>query len=125
MALHHKKTKFIIFNSNEQVLSNANVEIFINSNIDEENFENLKIAIERITINSDVPAIKFLGVFLYPKLNFKYNVLHITSKISQSLYIIQAAKHFLSNKALKSLFYAIIHSHLIYCIFGVRHLLVL
>jgi hypothetical protein len=65
-------------------------------------------------VNSEEPAIKFLGVFLDPKLNFKHHVAKIVSKISRSLYVIQMAKNLLSVKALKSLYYALVHSHLIY-----------
>jgi hypothetical protein len=114
MSLHPSKTKFIVFNANEQVLLNSNAEIFIDSNNENENFGNLKTSIERISLNSSLPAIKFLGVYLDPKLNFKFHLTQIAKKISKSLYIIQSTKNLLSEKSLKSLYYALVHSHLIY-----------
>jgi hypothetical protein len=72
--------------------------------------------IERIGLNSKEPAIKFLGVYLDPKLNFKFHVQKIVNKIPRSLYMIQMSKNFLSCNALLSLYYALAHSHLIYAI---------
>jgi hypothetical protein len=91
-----------------------NIEIFIDNNNENENFIHLKSPIERISVNSAVPAIKFLGVYLDPKLSFKFHLAQISKKISKSLYIIQSTKNLLSEKSLKSLYYALIHSHLIY-----------
>jgi hypothetical protein len=48
MALHPKKTKYIIFNANEQSLSELDLSIFINSNSEDEDLDNLKVKIERI-----------------------------------------------------------------------------
>jgi Reverse transcriptase (RNA-dependent DNA polymerase) len=116
MALHPGKTKFIIFNANEQLLANQDVNIVINNNNFGENEPNLKFNIERICNLSEVPAIKFLGVSLDPKLNFKLHISNIANKISRSLYVIQSAKHVLTPKALKCLYYSLVHSHLVYAI---------
>jgi hypothetical protein len=116
MALHPGKTKFLVFNSNEQMFENANFNIVINNNNPQEDDPGLKVNIDRISSQSDVPAIKFLGVYLDPKLNFKYHVSQIANKISRSLYVIQAAKNLLTKKALKTLYYSLIHSHLVYAI---------
>lgn len=40
----------------------------------------------------------------------------IRAKLSKALYILRSAKHLLSTKALKSVYYAIFHSNLIYCL---------
>jgi hypothetical protein len=116
MALHPQKTKFLVFNASEQMLLDQNFRIFIDNNNENENFEHLKLSIERITSNSDPPAIKFLGVYLDPKLNFKFHLSQIANKISRALYVIQTAKNILTDLALKSLYYAMLHtgSHLIY-----------
>jgi hypothetical protein len=116
MALHPGKTKFLVFNASELTLENYNFNVVINNNNLYEDDPNLKIKIERISNHSDVPAIKFLGVYLDPKLNFKYNISKIASKISRSLYVIQAAKNFLTQKALKTLYFSLIHSHLVYAV---------
>jgi hypothetical protein len=62
------------------------------------------------------PVIKFLGVFFDPTFSFKNHISTISSKISKSLFVLRSAKNILSQKALKSLYYYLIHSNLIYCI---------
>ena len=68
----------------------------------------------RVTNESDVPAIKFLGIFIDPQLNFKFHINSIVSKTSKSLFFFRAAKHVLSQKALRAVYFAIIHAHFIY-----------
>jgi hypothetical protein len=43
------------------------------------------------------------------------NTKHLCSKLSKSLYCINRAKNFLTKKALKTLYFSLIHSHLSYC----------
>jgi hypothetical protein len=61
------------------------------------------------------PIVKFLGVLFYPTLNFKAHISSISSKISISLVVMRRAKNFLAPVALQSLYYSLVHSHLIYC----------
>ena len=110
MALHPSKTKFILFNCDER----EGVQLFINNNNAFENDPNLKTEIEQIDNSSKIPAIKFLGVFIDPNLTFQYHIKQISNKVARSLYAIRTEKNFLSQNALKSLYYALIHSHLIY-----------
>ena len=74
----------------------------------------LALHLSQVTVNSDVPAIKFLGIFIDPLLNFKYHSEKVLSKISKSMYFLRAVKHILSRAALKSVYYATVHSHFIY-----------
>ena len=69
---------------------------------------------DRVDVNSLTPAIRFLGVFFDPNLNFKYHVDLIISKVSRALNILRTVKNVLTEKALKSLYYSLIHCHLIY-----------
>jgi hypothetical protein len=71
---------------------------------------------ERVSADSDIPAMKFLGVYFDPSLNFKFHVEKLISKISKSLYTLRSVKNFLTPKALKSLYYSLIHCHLIYAL---------
>jgi hypothetical protein len=73
-----------------------------------------KIPLERIDKNSDVPAIKFLGIYIDPSLNFQFHIKHICSKLSKSMFAIRSVKHILPAEALKTLYYSLIHCHLIY-----------
>ena len=69
---------------------------------------------DRVDVNYLTPAIRFLGVFFDLNLNFKYHVDLIISKVSRALNILRTVKNVLTEKALKSLYYSLIHCHLIY-----------
>ncbi len=69
---------------------------------------------ERVDLNSKIPAMRFLGVFFDPYLNFKYHVQQIMSKVSIALYILRTVKNVLTPIALKSLYCTLFHCHLIY-----------
>jgi hypothetical protein len=113
MCLHPQKTKLIVF-TNSPAVFNYDFNIVINCNNANENNPDLIFPIERITVNSNTPAIKFLGIFLDPLLSFKFHINTISGKISKALYFIRSAKSLLSPIALKSLYYALVHCHLIY-----------
>ena len=108
MALHPNKTKFMIFNP---LNGDQNVKIFINNNNSGE-VESLDLCseIERVTDGT----IKFLGVNFDQSLSFQPHIKTILSKISRSLYAIQRAKNILNESALLSLYYSMIHCHLLY-----------
>ena len=116
LSLHPSKTKFVIFSKNDENLNFHDVNIVVNHNNDNQNNEDLITKLSCVNINNDTPAIKFLGVYLDPKLNFKYHIDMIHSKISRSLYAINTAKHLIDKTALKTLYNSLIHSHLNYCI---------
>jgi hypothetical protein len=91
LALHPKKTKFLIFSKN------ANLNIAQNSiSIDFNNYSgpNNLVYISPIEFinNSENQSIKFLGVLFDPFLNFKAHIASITNKISKSLTPIQHPK---------------------------------
>jgi hypothetical protein len=113
LSLHTSKTKFMIF-SNSSAVNNFDFNIVINNNNDNLHDPLKVVRIQRVTHNDDIPAIKFLGVFMDPSLNFKYHIQSITKKISVGLYFIRTAKSFLYEKSLKFLYYSLIHCHQIF-----------
>jgi hypothetical protein len=104
LSLHPDKTKFMIFTKNELNIDFDNINIVVNHNNVNQDDHNLITRLNYVNSNSETPAIKFLGVFLDPKLNFKYHIDMIHNKISRSLYAINAEKHFIGRKALKILY---------------------
>jgi hypothetical protein len=107
MLLHPGKTKFMIFNSPRDL----DVKIFIdNNNIGQPFNPILRTEIEGVSNDS----IKFLGVNFDPNLSFKKHLKSITAKISRSLFIIQRAKNMLSENALLTIYYSMVHCHLNY-----------
>lgn len=113
LSLHPQKTRFMIFSHNNAEHFPFN--LFINYNNDEE-FDPSKIfVLEQIKATSDTPAIKFLGIYFDPQLNFKFHLNFLTKKLSTALYFLRTAKHFLPQNALKAIYYTLFHSHLVYC----------
>jgi hypothetical protein len=79
---------------------------------------NLVTTLERY--HNDHPLIegrsyKLLGIYLDEHLSFDSHVNHISKKLSKSLYCIKMAKNNLGASGLRSLYFALIHSHLSYC----------
>jgi len=64
--------------------------------------------------DSPTPYAKFLGVLIDPKLTFKAHISNVTKKLSTALYFLRGAKKVLNPRALKFIYYALFHSHLIY-----------
>ena len=114
LALHPGKTKYILF-TNSSVVKNNNMSILLNiNNVNERPNPELLIPIERITGGEKDPAVKFLGIHIDPKLNFKFHISNIVKKLSSALFFMRNAKNVLSKKALTYIYYSIFHSHLIY-----------
>lgn len=105
MQLNAKKSKFAIFSPRQTRLPTRLNEIHINNQ-----------SITRIGNHCEEKSMKFLGVHLDENLTWQAHIDHINKKISQSLFAIYRVKNILPTSALKSLYYALIHSHLNYAI---------
>ena len=115
LSLHPLKTKFMLF-SNSPTVKNMNIQLFINCNNEDESDVTKMYPISRVTPNDDIPAVRFLGVYFDQNLNFNFHLKILASKLSKALYILRSSKKFLTTKALKSVYYALFHSNLIYSI---------
>jgi hypothetical protein len=114
LSLHPDKTKFIIFSPNQNTKENP-IKLFINNNNATETQDPSHIIeLQQVKTSDKIPAIKYLGVHFDPMLNFKYHVSNIASKISCALFSLRQSKHFLSEAALKTLYFSLIHCHLTY-----------
>ena len=115
LSLHPAKTKFLLITHNNAIIS-PDLKIFINNNNSNENLTGNIIEIGRITSEDTVPAIKYLGVFFDPLLNFKFHISQLSKKLSYALFSLRQVKNFLPLPALKSLYYSLFHCHLVYAI---------
>ena len=116
LTLHFDKTKFILF-TNSSVARSKDIVLHLNFNSDgDAQNDKLISPLTRVTVTSEIPAIKFLGVFIDPLLNFKFHIDTLIGKISKSMYFLRCVKHVLTVPALKSVYYSTIHSHFIYAI---------
>ena len=116
MSLNAKKTKFMIFNKKENSIIWDEIDIKLNfNNENENNPENIK-SLGYVNLSSEIPAIKFLGVYIDPQLNFKFHINYLRKKISNSLYFLNKVKHTLCLESMTTLFHSFINSHLMYCL---------
>jgi hypothetical protein len=111
------RTKFIIFHTKGKRIP-PNISLTYLDNEPDQNNPELINTIERVHINHPIKqnrAYKLLGVYFDETLSFDYHIQHLNSKLNRSLYCINKSKNFLTKPALKSLYFALIHSHLSYC----------
>ena len=113
LSLHPSKTKVMLFTSSPS-FKQLDLNIFLNNNNFDQDYPDLLIPIEHVNSLSATPAIKFLGIFIDPELNFKYHISHLTTKIAKALYFIRNSKNILSEWGLKSIYYSLVHCHLVY-----------
>ena len=106
LSLNMKKTNFIIFSPNLSVSPRLN--LFFDT------FGNLQ-PIEQIP-NDDKQCVKVLGLILDERLSLKYHVKYLISKINKSLFFLSRVRNTLNAEAKKLLYFAHVHSHLIYCL---------
>jgi hypothetical protein len=78
--------------------------------------QNLIYPISRIHNDGNEKSFKLLGVHFDEYLSFEEHTNNLSSKISKSLFCMNRLKNFVTPAALKMLYYAMVHSHLNYCI---------
>jgi hypothetical protein len=82
LALHTTKTKFMVF-SNSQNVINHDFNIVIDNNVPNEDDPSKIVRLSRVDSNCDESAIKFLGIYMDPNLNFKFHIKSIAKKFQK------------------------------------------
>ncbi len=117
LAVNINKTKYMIFHMKGKKILNPPV-IYYNGNEPNQTHSDARISIlERYLENHpqlECRSYKLLGILLDEHLSLDYHVTHICNKLTRSLYCIKQAKHLIPPSGLKSLYYALIHSHSFY-----------
>jgi hypothetical protein len=117
LMLHPDKTKYMIFCPRQKPIDTSLCKVFLNNNDIGATFEDPRLIKEITFLNiADEPIIRFLGLYLDPHLTFRFHVTQILSKISKGLYIMRTVKNILPESALKTLYFSLINSHLIYAL---------
>jgi hypothetical protein len=121
MAVNVSKTKYIIFKpKNKKIHINHGEGVIFNNNElvghqdPDKMYELGRIHNDNPNINDR--AYKLLGVWLDENLSFDHHCNTICTKLSQSNYIINKCKHILPKKSLRTLYYSLVHPHLLYCL---------
>ena len=116
LSLHPEKTKFMIFNKQESSINWNEIKIQLNFNNMNENKPELITNLGYINSNTESKAIKFLGVYIDPKLDFKFHIKYVQKKIMNSLYMLRKLKNTLSKESLRTLYFSLIDCHINYCL---------
>ena len=114
LVLHPDKTKFILFTRSGG--GGLDLEIFCNNNNFGQDDPDKISPISRVNYNDDMPAVKFLGVFFDPNINFKHHIAMLKSKLSKALYALRSVKKTLNQKSLLLLYNSVFHCHLLYAV---------
>ena len=80
--------------------------------------ENDIIPLDRIYLNNPVPELrtyKYLGVLIDENLSFNPHVDYLCKKLSRALFCLKRIKSFVNSKDLKTIYFSLFHSHLLYC----------
>jgi hypothetical protein len=119
LAVNISKTKYIIFRMKGKKIPNNLAPLVFNENEANMPFNPTLITnLERIHDNhpdKNCRSYKLLGIYLDEHLTLDHHVSNLVNKLTKSLYCIRAAKNNLNYKGLRSLYFALIHSHLSYC----------
>ena len=71
--------------------------------------------IKNLHPDKNLRSYKLLGIHLDENLTFDHNTSNVIAKLSRSIHCINKVKNNLPQKALISLYHALVHSHLTYC----------
>ena len=96
LALNVKKTNFVIFRSNRKA-ANYNVVLILN---------------RKALAQKD--HVKYLGILMDQHLSWKYQISHISKKVSRGVGILSKLRHFLDSKLLRNIYYCLVYSYLNY-----------
>jgi hypothetical protein len=119
MALNISKTKYIIFRARGKSLPANLVPLCINTNkIGGVHDESKIYEISRVHsgANKEDQQYKLLGVYLDEFLSFDYHVNSLCTKLSRANFYLSRVSNLLSTNALKNLYHALFHPHLLYCL---------
>jgi hypothetical protein len=116
LAVNIDKTKYIIFRMKGKKIDKNTPDIIYNGNEPGQLYDHtLVTSLERYHdehTSPDCRAYKYLGIYLDEHLTLESHTTHIINKLTRSLYCIKQARHIIPPKGMKSLYLALIHSHL-------------
>ncbi len=117
MAVNANKTKFIVFRTRGKPINPLDCILHFNENeIGLPNNPGLIHEIERIHNGGETKSFKLLGVLIDEYLSFDDHISHLCTKISKSLFCINRVKNFVDSNTKKVFYFAMIHSHTMYCL---------
>ena len=115
ICVNTSKTKVMVFHPKQT--STPDFQFHFNNNHINSSPDLTRIfPIERISKMFKVLAFKMLGIYFDENLSFDYHIKQTRNKVSKSIFYLNRAKNILTGKAFKSLYFALIHPHILYCL---------
>jgi hypothetical protein len=119
LMVNKLKTKYIIFHTKGKRIANNIQPVVYNENEQGIAYNPANISIleryHNAHQNIEGRAYKLLGVYLDENLTFEHHINYLSKKLARSMYCIKMAKNNINKKGLRSLYFALVHSHLSYC----------
>ena len=119
MSVNISKTKYIIFHSKSKKINDTNLTVvFDNNEPGTPRNPDLVTPLERVHNNHEdenMRTYKLLGVYLDEHLLMDTHCVKLGKKLTKSLYFLRRVQNILTKEALRSLYFAIFHAHLLYC----------
>jgi Reverse transcriptase (RNA-dependent DNA polymerase) len=113
------KTKFIIFHNRGKKVDLTSKKLLFYDNKPGLHHDPKKISeIERARNDhdsKDLRAYKTLGIYFDENFTLNHHIEYLFSKLSKALFMISRVKNILPTPALRSMYYGLFHSHLLYC----------
>ena len=98
LSLNVKKTNFVLFRSYQKKIEFP-----------------LKLELNHQYLQQS-SCVKYLGVMIDEHLNWKKHIVHVSSKIKQSIGILSKLRHYMPVKTLVNLYYALVYPYLTYSV---------
>ena len=107
LSVNVSKSCFMIFSPNLRQSPRLNFEIKVNDSV---------TSLKQIPDTNGDNSMKLLGFYLDERLSIKDHISHVCKSISKSLFFLSRVKNLLPLYCRKQLYFAHIHSHLMYCL---------
>ncbi len=119
LAVNVKKCKYILFHNKSKKFQSEDLKVVFNQNeIGKTENPDKITCMDRIFTNNPVVddrTYKYLGITLDENFTLNFHFDNLCKKLARGLFCLRRAKNFLNTKGLRSLYFALFHSHLLYC----------
>ena len=119
MSVNLSKTKYIIFHAKNKKIEDENLPVVFDSNEPGEHrnpsFVTPLVKIHASHACENSRTYKLLGINIDEHLTLETHCAMLGKKLTKSLYFLKRIQNILTKEALRSLYFAIFHAHLLYC----------
>ncbi len=117
ISVNASKCKYIIFHNQGKKIPPNLSNVVLNFNPFDTNINpDLISPLERVhKNNSNAQFYKYLGILIDENLSYGYHINYICKKLNRSLFCLNRVRYLLDGGALRTLYFSLFQSHLLYC----------